>query len=164
MATEVFDTPVGALRVSTDSDERAITEVIFLGRGRRAHPGERRATGSRLLTRARLQLEEYFAGRCRRFDLPVAPEGTAFQVRVWRQLERIPYGETISYAELARRIGQPTAARAVGAANGANPIPIVIPCHRVIGANGTLVGFGGGLDVKERLLELESPGLFAGVE
>ena len=164
MATEFFDTPVGVLRVSTDTDERAITEVAFLGAGRRTHLGERRTTGSRLLAQARRQLDEYFAARRRRFDLPVAPEGTAFQVRVWRQLERIPYGETISYAELARRIGQPTAARAVGAANGANPIPIVIPCHRVIGANGTLVGFGGGLDVKERLLELESPGLFAGVE
>ena len=164
MATEILDTPVGALRVSTDADELAIAEIIFLGRRRRARPGERRSTGSRLLARARRQLEEYLAGRRRSFDLPLAPEGTAFQVRVWRQLQRIPYGETISYGELARRIGQPTASRAVGAANGANPIPIVIPCHRVIGASGTLVGFGGGLDIKERLLELETPGLFAGVE
>jgi methylated-DNA-[protein]-cysteine S-methyltransferase len=102
------------------------------------------------------QLREYFAGQRTRFDLPLHPAGTAFQRDVWSELQRIPYGETISYGELARRVGHPAAARAVGAANGANPIPIVIPCHRVIGANGKLTGFGGGIPVKQKLLALES--------
>jgi len=101
------------------------------------------------------QLDAYFAGALRRFDLPLAPEGTPFQQRVWRALVDIPYGETVSYAELARRIGRPAAVRAVGAANGQNPLAIVIPCHRVIGSDGRLVGYGGGLAVKAALLELE---------
>lgn len=101
------------------------------------------------------QLEEYFEGARRKFDLPLVPEGTPFQQRVWRALLDIPYGETISYGELASRIGQPSASRAVGLANGSNPLPIVIPCHRVIGANGKLTGYGGGLPIKERLLALE---------
>ena len=101
------------------------------------------------------QLEEYFAGRRRSFDLPLAPEGTPFQRIVWQALTRIPYGETTSYGELARRIGKPLASRAVGLANGANPLPIVVPCHRVIGANGSLTGFGGGLPIKRKLLALE---------
>src|SRR4029453_10546031 len=95
------------------------------------------------------------AGRLRRFDLPLAPEGTPFQQRVWRALLDIPYGETVSYAGLAPRVGRPSAVRAVGAANGQNPLSIVIPCHRVIGSDGRLVGYGGGLDVKETLLALE---------
>lgn len=102
------------------------------------------------------QLAAYFAGRLRRFDLTIAPEGTPFQREVWSALTRIPYGETISYGELTARLGRPRASRAVGAANGRNPIPIVIPCHRVIGANGSLTGFGGGLPLKRRLLELEA--------
>ena len=101
------------------------------------------------------QLEEYFEGRRQTFDLPLAPEGTAFQRSVWQALTEIPYGETISYGELARRIGNPQASRAVGLANGANPLPIVVPCHRVIGADGSLTGFGGGLDIKRKLLALE---------
>jgi methylated-DNA-[protein]-cysteine S-methyltransferase len=101
------------------------------------------------------QLDAYFAGRRRDFDVRLAPEGTPFQLRVWAALCEIPYGETISYAELARRIGNPNAVRAVGAANGRNPLPIVVPCHRVVGADGSLVGFGGGLDVKRALLDLE---------
>ena len=101
------------------------------------------------------QLEEYFEGTRRDFDLPLAPQGTPFQQRVWRALLDIPYGETISYGELASRIGQRNASRAVGLANGSNPIPIVIPCHRVIGSNGKLTGYGGGLAIKERLLALE---------
>jgi methylated-DNA-[protein]-cysteine S-methyltransferase len=103
----------------------------------------------------RRQLEEYFAGERRVFDLPVAPPGTPFQQRVWTELQRIGYGETISYAELAARIGRPTAIRAAGAANGANPVSIIIPCHRVIGSDGSLTGYGGGLEAKRRLLELE---------
>jgi methylated-DNA-[protein]-cysteine S-methyltransferase len=101
------------------------------------------------------QLDAYFAGKLRQFDLPLAPQGTPFQQRVWRALIDIPYGETVSYGELARRIGRPAAVRAVGAANGQNPLAIVIPCHRVIGSDGRLVGYGGGLATKAALLELE---------
>jgi methylated-DNA-[protein]-cysteine S-methyltransferase len=101
------------------------------------------------------QLAEYFAGDRKQFELPLVPRGTPFQLEVWRALQRIPYGETRSYAGIARSIGRPTATRAVGAANGANTIPIIIPCHRVIGTSGALTGFGGGLAVKRRLLDLE---------
>ena len=107
------------------------------------------------LRAAKRQLAEYFDGTRRDFDLPLSADGTAFQRRVWDELRRIPYGETISYGELARRIGKPTASRAVGAANGRNPLAIVVPCHRVIGADGTLTGYGGGLPVKQALLALE---------
>jgi len=101
------------------------------------------------------QLDAYFRGKLTRFSLDTAPEGTEFQRRVWQALAKIPYGATISYGELAVQIGNPKACRAVGMANARNPIPIVIPCHRVIGKNGTLTGFGGGLDIKEKLLALE---------
>ena len=101
------------------------------------------------------QLRAYFAGQLRRFDLPPDMQGSPFQLRVWRELGRIRYGETRSYSQIAAAIGAPRAVRAVGAANGANPIPIVVPCHRVIGASGKLVGYGGGLPLKKRLLELE---------
>ena len=108
-----------------------------------------------IATEAVRQLRAYFAGQLRRFDLPLDLRGTDFQLRVWRELERIPYGETRSYLQIAEAIGAPRAVRAVGAANGANPIPIVVPCHRVIGASGKLVGYGGGLPLKKRLLQLE---------
>lgn len=108
-----------------------------------------------MLGSVRDQLSEYFTGTRRSFDIPLAFDGTPFQQRVWTALCDIPYGETISYGELARRIGQPTAVRAVGLANGSNPIAIIVPCHRVIGANGTLTGYGGGLETKARLLDLE---------
>ncbi|MDE2307160.1 MAG: methylated-DNA--[protein]-cysteine S-methyltransferase [Xanthomonadaceae bacterium] len=111
---------------------------------------------SAALAFARRQLEEYFAGTRRRFELPLHPLGTPFQLAVWQELGRIPYGATISYGELARRIGKPAAMRAVGAANGRNPLPIVLPCHRVIGADGSLTGFGGGLPTKHFLLTLEN--------
>ena len=101
------------------------------------------------------ELTAYFAGELREFSLPLAPVGTPFQLDVWNALRAIPYGETRSYGELAERIGRPKAVRAVGAANGANPLPIVVPCHRVIGSNGTLTGFGGGLPLKQALLALE---------
>jgi methylated-DNA-[protein]-cysteine S-methyltransferase len=101
------------------------------------------------------QLRAYFAGELEAFDLKLAPEGTPFQLSVWNRLCEIPFGETISYGELARRVGNPNASRAVGLANGSNPIPIVIPCHRVIGSNGKLTGYGGGLSLKEKLLGLE---------
>ena len=113
-----------------------------------------------VLTETARQLDEYFARKRTRFDLPLAPEGTAFQRQVWQALLEIPFGQTMSYGELARRIGQPAAVRAVGAANGHNPIAIVIPCHRVIGSTGRLVGFGGGLETKRFLLALEAGALF----
>ncbi len=108
-----------------------------------------------VLRQAQAQLAEYFAGQRRDFDLPLAPQGTEFQREVWWELANIPFGGTISYAELALRVGRPTATRAVGAANGRNPLPIVLPCHRVIGADGSLTGFGGGLPTKQFLLQLE---------
>ena len=104
------------------------------------------------------QLEAYFKGDLHHFDLPLAPTGTPFQLQVWYVLQTIPYGETISYGELAGKIGRPQAARAVGAANGKNPLPIVVPCHRVIGSNGLLTGYAGGLHIKEALLALERRG------
>ena len=106
------------------------------------------------------QLKSYFAGLLDHFDLPLAFRGTEFQNRVWSELTKIPYGQTISYGELARRVGNPQASRAVGLANGKNPIAIIVPCHRVIGTNGTLTGYGGGLPRKKKLLELEQ-GLFS---
>jgi len=109
----------------------------------------------RVLAEARRQLDTYFAGNLSAFDLPLDPAGTPFQVQVWQQLTRIPYGQTISYGELARRIENPSASRAVGLANGRNPIAVIVPCHRVIGADGSLTGFGGGLDRKRALLSLE---------
>ena len=111
---------------------------------------------ARILAEAAHQLAEYFAGGRTRFDLPLAPRGTPFQVRVWRTLEGIRFGEAISYAELARRIGSPRSVRAVGGANARNPIAIVVPCHRVVGADGSLTGFGGGMERKQWLLRHET--------
>lgn len=108
-----------------------------------------------LLAEARAQLLDYFRGNRREFDLPLAPEGTPFRRRVWDALLTIPYGQIISYGELARRVGNPKAVRAVGQANHHNPLPIFIPCHRVVGADGTLTGYGGGLELKQYLLRLE---------
>lgn len=106
------------------------------------------------------QLVEYFQGNRKTFDIPLALRGTEFQLAVWNELLRVPYGDTITYAELARRIGRPAAIRAVGAANGANPIPVIVPCHRVIGSNGTLTGYGGGIERKQWLLAHEGRWLF----
>lgn len=102
------------------------------------------------------QLGEYFDGRRTTFDVPLVMDGSPFERRVWHALQEIPYGETVSYGEIAQRVGQPSAARAVGLANGRNPIAVIVPCHRVIGANGTLTGYGGGLERKRLLLELEN--------
>ena len=153
MTSVVIDTPIGP--VGLQADERALTEITFHARGA---PDARPRRG--VLAEATRQLDAYFSKRLQRFDLPLAPRGTPFQLDVWRALQRIPYGDTCSYADLAQRIGRPDAVRAVGAANGRNPIPIVIPCHRVIGSNGKLVGFGGGLPLKRWLLELEKQRLF----
>ena len=108
-----------------------------------------------VLDRVESQLNEYFAGKRTTFDLPLEPSGTDFQLNVWELLRKIPYGVTTSYGELARRLGDPQASRAVGAANGANPIPIIVPCHRVVGSKGELTGFGGGIERKRWLLEHE---------
>lgn len=149
-----MDSPVGPLLLAADDDGLHLIEFDSP-----RHPFTR-GTGWRegdntVLCETRVQLEEYFAGARRDFDLPLAPRGTGFQRDVWQALRRIPYGETISYAQLATRIGKPSAMRAVGAANGRNPLPIVVPCHRVIGADGSLTGFGGGLPTKQFLLQLE---------
>ncbi len=117
--------------------------------------GDQRNDRNPLIEETARQLREYFAGARRAFDLPLDMQGTGFQKRVWQYLETIPYGHTRSYAQVAAAIGTPAAMRAVGAANGANPLPIVVPCHRVIGAGGKLTGYGGGLSLKQRLLELE---------
>lgn len=131
----------------------ALVRIVF---GRHEGSACRSQPGNTVLSDAVHQLDAYFAGDLRHFELPLRPDGTPFQLRVWEELRRIPYGETRSYRDVARSIGSPEAVRAVGAANGRNPIPIVVPCHRVIGANGKLTGFGGGLDVKQLLLDLEA--------
>ena len=149
----VENTPVGALRLV--GTEVGLSMVWFL-RGRKQHkpPADWKEDRAFFMDVNR-QLEEYFAGTLRKFDIPLVMEGTEFQRRVWKSLETVPYGQTISYGELAQRIGAPKAARAVGLANGQNPIPIIVPCHRVIGSNGTLTGFGGGVENKRKLLALE---------
>jgi methylated-DNA-[protein]-cysteine S-methyltransferase len=150
-----FESPIGTLLIAGDA--AAIHYIYFPKNGRAEKPRREWTEAARgPVGEALRQLREYFAGARTDFDLPLAPEGTEFQRGVWQRLQEIPYGQTISYGELARRIGNPQASRAVGAANGQNPIPIVIPCHRVIGANGKLTGFGGGLPVKEALLALEA--------
>jgi methylated-DNA-[protein]-cysteine S-methyltransferase len=146
------ESPVGPLTLLADED--ALLALRF-GDLPTTPGAERSRAADARLAPAAAQLREYFAGVRRDFDLRLKPTGTAFQLAVWAALRQIPYGETISYAELARRIGNPKAVRAVGLANGANPIAIVVPCHRVIGADGRLVGYGGGLEIKERLLALE---------
>lgn len=113
-----------------------------------------------LLKEGRAQLDAYFAGQLKKFTLPLAPSGTAFQLRVWDILSALPYGETITYGQLAEKVGNPNASRAVGMANGRNPLPIFIPCHRVVGAGGKLTGYTGGLDIKEKLLRIEGGWLF----
>jgi methylated-DNA-[protein]-cysteine S-methyltransferase len=144
-----FDSPVGTLSIAVDEGGR-LTQIHF---------GERDLESGNCYAVV-AQLREYFAGARKTFDLELAPKGTPFQLDVWKALCKIPYGDTITYAELARRIGRPAAVRAVGAANGANPIPVIVPCHRVIGTNGTLTGYGGGIERKQFLLALEGRRLF----
>ena len=146
--------PVGPLLLAADDGGLMLIEFESP-----RHPATRgndwREGSNDVLTEARTQLDAYFNGGRRVFDLPLSPRGTPFQREVWQALQRIGYGETISYAQLATWIGKPRAMRAVGAANGRNPLPIVVPCHRVIGADGSLTGFGGGLPTKQFLLALE---------
>lgn len=152
---DTMDSPVGNLRLI--ADEHGLRRICF---ERDRHPRAEDDLGQHAPQRlafARTQLEEYFAGSRREFDLPLCPRGTSFQLDVWNALRAIPYGVTISYAELAQRIGKPSAMRAVGGANGRNPLPIVVPCHRVIGRDGSLTGFGGGVEIKALLLGIENP-------
>jgi methylated-DNA-[protein]-cysteine S-methyltransferase len=149
-------TPFGAMEIAVDA-RGVLVEVLLPNRCtgvpevQRALPSEAR----RGLQQARMQLREYFEGRRRAFELACSPDGSPFEQRVWSRLCTIPYGATVSYGAIAQELGLVNGARAVGHANGANPIPIVIPCHRVIGSDGTLTGFGGGLSLKRALLELE---------
>jgi methylated-DNA-[protein]-cysteine S-methyltransferase len=149
----VIDSPVGPLLLK--AEDGALTLIEF----RRGRIGKREdppgAARKEPLREAIRQLKAYFRGDLEEFDLKLDAAGTEFQRRTWKALQRIPYGRTISYAELARRVGSPKAVRAVGTANGWNPLPVVVPCHRVIGSNGKLTGYGGGLDIKQQLLELE---------
>jgi methylated-DNA-[protein]-cysteine S-methyltransferase len=152
--TLVDQTPVGPLRLSASGD--FLSGLAFgLEPYRGAVDGER-DDAVPVLREAAAQLAAYFAGDLVEFTLPLAPAGTDFQRAVWEQLRLIPYGTTVTYGELARRLGAPAASRAVGAANGSNPIAIVVPCHRVIGADGSLTGFGGGMAAKRTLLDLEA--------
>ena len=145
-------TPIGELLLIAGPE--GLLRVEFERKGRKP-PAEATRDDARL-SDVVAQLDDYFAGRRKTFDLRLAPQGTPFQLEVWKALQGITYGQTCSYSDIARTIGRPAAVRAVGAANGANPIPIIIPCHRVIGASGSLTGFGGGLGVKRRLLDLEA--------
>jgi methylated-DNA-[protein]-cysteine S-methyltransferase len=152
MPYSTLTTPIGELLLVAD-DDGALTAVHLPGRHGSTAGLER---DDALLEPARRQLAEYFAGERRDFELPLRPEGAPFQLRVWDKLKAIPYGETVSYGEIARELGNPTASRAVGAANGRNPIAIIVPCHRVIGSTGSLTGYAGGLDQKRALLDLEA--------
>jgi methylated-DNA-[protein]-cysteine S-methyltransferase len=148
-----METPIGRLLLISDGS--GLRRIDFAN-GKSHSAQQLHNENFPALTETIRQLSDYFASELEEFDIPLAPEGTQFQKNVWRHLCEIPYGETISYGELARRIGNPKASRAVGLANGANPIPIIIPCHRVIGSDGKLTGYGGGLPVKEKLLALEA--------
>lgn len=150
--TEI-ESPVGPLILV--ADDEGLRRIDFVHGRHPARPDPSWQEDSTAFGEIISQLNAYFAGNLKQFTLPLAPEGTDFQQKVWKSLCDIPYGETISYGHLARCIGNPNASRAVGLANGSNPIPIIIPCHRVIGSNGKLTGYGGGLPIKEKLLALE---------
>lgn len=149
-----YETMIGLLGIKEDGTN--ITEIYF---GKDEIPNNMELKETPLIKEAMNQLEEYFEGKRKSFDLPFEAKGTEFQRSVWNELLKIPYGETCSYGEIAKRIGNPKGSRAIGMANNRNPISIVIPCHRVIGASGKLVGYGGGLDIKEKLLNLEKENL-----
>lgn len=148
------DSPIGELLLLGDG---GALRGLYMQEGRKPGTVPRGwARDPEAFVEVRTQLGEYFAGERRSFDLPLEPAGSPFQLQVWRALREIGYGETLSYGELARRIGRPNAPRAVGAANGANPLSVVIPCHRLVGADGTLTGYGGGIERKRLLLDLEA--------
>jgi methylated-DNA-[protein]-cysteine S-methyltransferase len=148
-----IESPVGPLLLV--GDDSGLRRIEFVNGRKPVQPDPLWHDEAEPVRETIRQLRAYFAGELESFNLPLAPEGTPFQLAVWNRLGEIPYGGTISYGELARRLGNPNASRAVGLANGSNPIPIVIPCHRVIGSNGKLTGYGGGLPIKEKLLALE---------
>lgn len=149
-----MDSPVGPLLLASDQDGLRLIEFEPA-----RYPEPKNESWVKrlnpILEQTIAELSEYFQGKRREFDIPLAPHGSAFQRKVWNALLGIPYGTVCSYSDVARRIGEPTASRAVGHANGRNPIPIIVPCHRVVGANGSLTGYGGGLHVKKFLLDLE---------
>jgi methylated-DNA-[protein]-cysteine S-methyltransferase len=154
MTTTVsMKTPIGVLQI--EGDDKVITEVTLPGGGNEPVLTTRKPPLPAAVSEAVTQLDEYFAGRRTQFDLPLELEGTTFQKEVWTALADIPYGKTISYAELASMVGRPHAFRAVGQANGANPIPIILPCHRVVASGGRIGGYGGGLAMKRQLLAIE---------
>lgn len=150
MYAAIMNTAMGSLLIKASAS--AITQIRFL------HDNDPvpELLGNQLTEQCITELAEYFSGQRNQFSVPVAPQGTDFQSRVWQALRDIPYGKTCSYGELARQIGKPKAARAIGMANNRNPIPIIIPCHRVVGQNGKLTGYSGGLDNKDFLLKLET--------
>lgn len=151
--TRTYRSPLGDLELESDG-----TALVRIRLPEERHPAPRqgvRRDDAAPFPEAVAQLDEYFAGRRRHFDLPLAPGGTPFQQAVWARLRRIPFGATTSYGALAGELGKPSACRAVGAANGRNPLPIVVPCHRVVGSDGRLTGYAGGLAAKQRLLQLE---------
>ena len=153
MTTRWIDTPIGGLRLHAQAG--LLTAIDFDAEPRGARVADP------VLDQAEQQLSEYFSGDRTEFDLPLASEGSEFQKKVWAELQRIPYGETATYGEIAQRLGyEPVISRAVGVANASNPLPIVVPCHRVIGSDGKLTGYAGGVARKHALLELEQPGLF----
>ena len=152
MNYQVMETPLGPLMVA--ESERGLARIAFTQADEPIQPEPHWRRGE-LRSPAVAQLEEYFAGQRQTFELDLDPVGSAFALEVWRCLVEIPYGDTWSYGQLARRLGRPKASRAVGAANGRNPLPVVVPCHRVIGADGSLTGYAGGLRFKKGLLELE---------
>jgi methylated-DNA-[protein]-cysteine S-methyltransferase len=147
------DSPIGELLLTGDGHA---LDGLYMQAGRRKKIHSEWERADEPFAAVARQLDEYFAGERREFDVPLALNGPPFQRQAWHALREIPYGETVSYGEQARRIGQPDAARAVGAANGQNPIAVIVPCHRVIGADGSLTGFGGGLERKRLLLDLEA--------
>ncbi len=165
IATSSLESPIGVLRLAVTSAGLIRIDLPHAGGGgfsgwlKRAFPEAARVEWLPTLDKARQELEEYFGGRRREFTVPTELHGTPFQLDVWNALAAIPFGETRSYADIARAVGKPKAFRAVGLANGANPLPIVIPCHRVIASGGKLGGYGGGLDAKRRLLAFEKSGL-----
>lgn len=148
----ISDTPVGVIHLV--ANERGLTHVLFSGE-QRLPTGGHSPAAQKILQAAALQLKEYFEGHRKVFDVPLDLSGTDFQMAVWTTLQEIRFGETTSYGEIAQRISRPKAVRAVGAANGANPISIIVPCHRIVGADGRLTGYGGGLPAKKHLLALE---------
>lgn len=154
MAVYFYTCPIGEIGIEANED--AVTQIYF---EKDMHSPNIEIKMTPIIKEAKSQLDAYFAGKLREFDLPLAPSGTEFRKKIWDLLLKIPYGETRTYGQIAAEAGNPKASRAVGQANHNNPISIIIPCHRVIGANGKLVGYGGGLDIKRKLLMLEKENL-----